>query len=131
MTARKVTGIPTAFLVAALVVSCASGTQTGGGADTTPQAASGLTIRVDNNRPAAGAVVVFIEPEAGVRRQLGEVEPGATGSFTYEGNPGNYRLFAQGVGGSDLRSESFRIFANTGLVTWNMSSNSVLATTRR
>lgn len=132
MTLRKITGFTAAAAIALFTAACASSGQTAATEDTAPaEAASGVTVRVDNNRVGGTTIVVFIEPEAGVRRQLGEVEPGATGSFNYQGQPGTFRLVAQGVGGGDMRSENFRIFANTSTVTWNMSANYVTVATRR
>jgi hypothetical protein len=94
------------------------------------QAAQPMRVTVENNRPGGSTVTIFIVPDVGVRRQLGEVQSGQTATFTYSGAAGPYRLLAQG-GGGDFTSNSFRIFENTGEVHWNMASNNVRVQNRR
>ncbi len=93
---------------------------------TTGGQAGALTVQIENNRPGGNTVIVHVVPEIGVRQQLGEVAPGATGDFNYRASPGYYTLVAVGSG-NDYTSQRFRIFANTTRIRWDMSTNRVVA----
>ncbi|MGH7552297.1 MAG: hypothetical protein ACREMQ_04650 [Longimicrobiales bacterium] len=124
----RISRISAALAVVLVAGACASGSGTETTTTTTPaRTGSGMSIRVENNRPGGNTVIVHVVPEVGVRRQLGEVPPGSTGTFSFTGAPGYYTLVAVG-GGSDLNSQRFRIFENTTNVRWDMSTNRVTAT---
>jgi hypothetical protein len=112
-------------LVSFLAVSaCASGGTSEETAAPEPGGAGGTsaTLVIENNRPNASAITVFIEPEVGgTRASLGTVEPNTTGRFTYNASvTGNYRLIAQQAsGGGDIRTSAFRL-QNGQIATWNM-----------
>lgn len=114
-----------AFLIAA-AAGCASGGA--GGADQTG-AQAGISISVQNNNPGSSTITVSVVPEVGVRRTLGQVPAGQTRAFAYDGIPGQYRLIALSDVGGELRSELFRIFANS-TVRWNLATNNVTVSGR-
>ncbi len=124
--ARRSAWIRARWIPLLVLAACSGGTRTGGG-DPTPGA--GSLIIVENNRPGSTAIQVTIVPQAGVRQQLGVVEGGQTGTFTYEGTSGMYHLIALTPDGEKL-SERFRLVSNS-TVRWNMVTNNVIVGTRR
>jgi len=116
-----------------LVAACASGSG-GGTSEATPQTATGVdtglaAIEVVHNWASNSSVLtIMIEPQSGgVRRSLGQIEPGQTRTFSYDALPGNYRLMVQGVncGGSTPGcSPTFRL-SNREIARWDMQLNRV------
>ena len=119
--------IRAALLSAVCAAGCASsGTST---ADEPAGAQSGIAIAVQNSDPGGSTITVSVVPEVGVRRTLGQVPPGETRTFAYDGIPGPYRLIALSDAGGERRSQLFRIFANS-MVRWNLSTNNVTVSGR-
>ena len=104
-----------------LAACASSGAEPADWAAASAAAASGLAIvEIVHNDPAQSAVTVLIEPENGIRATLGIVDPGQTKQFTYNAQPGNYRLIIPG----GKTSERFRL-SNREIATWDMQTNRV------
>lgn len=120
------------WFVAAILTSALAGCASTGTGEAGAGAAGGqqgVTIRVENNQPGGSTITVSVVPDVGVRRTLGQIPAGETRDFAYEGMRGGYHLIALRDIGGELRSESFRLFANS-LVRWNLSTNNVTVSGR-
>jgi hypothetical protein len=115
-------------LIVPILVACSSG-GSGGGAATPPPApapgggaaAAGITLRFENYGTNSSTSVLMLVPEAGVRKQIGQVEAGQVGTFNnVQLTPGRYKFERQGSGGTSS-SQTFQVFANTRCVRWDMS----------
>lgn len=116
-----------AVLAAVLLAACASTGQAGGAAaDDGPATA---TVVVNNNLTIPAPLSVYLVPEAGVRRLLGNVSPGEASPMAVTGAlaPGRYRLLARTNGGADRVSDPFAL-SEGERVTWNLQSNIVSVT---
>ena len=110
-------------LVAVTVLSaCASGGGMGQG-DTGPTAA---TVLVNNNLTVPTSLTVYLVPESGVRRLLGNVTPGESQRLAVRGAlpAGRHRLMARTTSGTDLLSDPFSM-SDGETVTWDLQSNIV------
>jgi hypothetical protein len=108
------------------LAACASGSGT---SETTPPstavAPSGAAqIVVENLGVSANSFAILIEPSAGgVRKNLGTIDPNETKTFSYDAQPENYKLIAQG-GAGETKSNEFRL-SNTQKAVWTLANNRV------
>ena len=115
----------TACFAAALTLSCASApaADEGGGAGGDPNA---IQVQVTNAVVPPVAVTVWMQPETGSRRRLGNIPPNGQATFTFNApTPGmEHRLVAEYVGGGSTSSNPFTLTGVTRL-TWQTSSPTV------
>lgn len=104
------------------IAGCASG---GGSAEPAGEPGTSTRITIDNLHSAAEDLQVYIVPDGGVARTLlGTVARGATGTLTYEGPTGGFRLVAVRPLGE---SESDRInVTHAQHFSWTISGNRML-----
>jgi hypothetical protein len=86
-------------------------------------------ISVENFHPGSEDLEVFIVPDGGVARtRMGAVPRGDTGTFTFDGDRGPYRLIAVRPVG-EITSDRVNINHTTSL-TWNIQQNRVVVSRR-
>jgi hypothetical protein len=102
----------------ALPAGCATGSSAADGSRD-----AGVEVHNDLIPPAA--LTIYLVPESGVRRLIGNVGPGQTRTLSIrEPMAGRHRLLARTTGGNDIVSNSITIGAMDTL-RWNLSSNIV------
>lgn len=123
-------------LLVALSAACAtSPSATGTGTDvaatpapttTDADAENVIRVEVNNNRPDAGTMTIYIEPAAGVRTTLGTLASGERKVFPYrvEAANRNVRLSAITSSGQTITSEQITVPRGAGLA-WDLQINSV------
>jgi hypothetical protein len=129
---RNVFGV-CALVLLPVLAACSSGGSTGetetpapAGGGGAAAAATGINVRFENYATNASTSVLFLVPEAGVRRQLGEVEAGRVMTLNnLQLPPGRYKFEAQGTSGT-RSSGTFQVFANTRCIRWDMSQTNPL-----
>lgn len=120
--------IRNAFACVVLTVAAVGCASAPPAADDSGAPADANVIVVENQLTSFSDVVVYIEPQSGVRASLGRVESGTTGTFTYNGL-GAFTLIAQPTTGSTITSERFSMQAPSR-ARWVLNSNR-LSVTRR
>lgn len=123
-----------ACVVAAGVLSaCASGGGTPGGvnvmAGDAPVVAAPMSIVILNNRPGASMMTAYMMPEVGVDRALGTVDAGREVTFSFDGEPGRYRIRLVGAGG-EIVSDIFRL-TDDSEGRWDLSLGARVRVSRR
>jgi hypothetical protein len=109
----------------ALLAACSSTPSAdagaGGGADP-----SAIQVQVTNAVVPPVSITVWMQPETGSRRRLGNIAPNGQATFSY--NPSatgsEHRLVAEHVGGGSTTSNPFTLTGVTRL-TWQTSSPTV------
>lgn len=108
------------LLVLPLLGGCASTANGGGGG-----AAGGSAVVVDNNLIPPTALTVYLVPEAGVRRLLGNVSPSQTRTLTIgTAPPGQHQLMARTTSGREIESNVVS-FGAADTLRWDLTSNIV------
>lgn len=113
-------------LVAVLTLGLAACASTGEGEDAAEVSANQVSVEVNNDLVPSETVVIWMVPESGIRRRLGDVRPNGQARFAYD--PGDrsldHQLVAEVSGGG---RESSRRFTLQGIstVSWNVSSPNV------
>jgi hypothetical protein len=110
----------------AFATGCAAGGPEALGDPGTP----GVTrISVENFHSSAEDLEVFIVPDGGVARiRMGNVPRGETGTFTFDGDRGPYRLIAVRPVG-ETTSDRININHTTNIA-WNIQQNRVVVSRR-
>lgn len=110
-----------AVLVLVLALPLLGGCATGGGAaDGTAGA-----VEVVNDLIPPTALTIYLVPESGVRRLLGNVGPSQTRVLEIQNPiPGQHRLMGRTTGGQEIFSNPIAIGASDTLH-WDLSSNIV------
>ena len=112
-----------ALAVTMAVSGCASGT--GGAAEAgAPGGATDATIVV-MNETGSSPVNIYIEPVNGVRVNLGQVQPNATGTFRHPVAGGQHVLVAQGATTGGTRTSSQFTLRAGRTITWDLLSGRV------
>jgi hypothetical protein len=85
-----------------------------------------VQVRVQNNLVPSTGVTVWVVPETGAKQLLGNLNPSASGTFSFPAtNTAQFVLVARTTGGMEIRSRAFSIASGSDVVTWDMYSNSV------
>jgi hypothetical protein len=103
--------------------ACASG----GSSDTatTPSAgaaqpAAGITLRVINSHSSGDDMRIFLQPETGAQKQIGNVASAGTINVPFTDARGRYRFLAERPNGSMVTSPYFNA-QNDGVYVWDMA----------
>jgi hypothetical protein len=91
-----------------------------------------VTVVVNNTITPPTRITIFITPESGQRRRLGEVGAGQSAVLTYRGTTAGqaFRLVAQLLGsGQVLASRGFAL-SGVGVVEWDLYRNVVTTAAR-
>ncbi|MGH7506233.1 MAG: hypothetical protein ACRELX_11305 [Longimicrobiales bacterium] len=103
-----------ALTMTPLVSACATGAQGSG---------EGVQVEVNNDLIPSSALTVYVLPEIGARRLIGNVNPSETTTLQFEEVAvGQYRLMARTTGGNEIVSNPISL-ANVAAITWDLSSN--------
>lgn len=103
--------------------ACASSS---GGATAEGEEGEGVGLVVINDASPPAPVTVYIIPETGQRRRLGDLQPNAQQTFRYQPivPSQQFTILAEAVGESDRRSESFTLI-DIAEIEWRTSSRNV------
>jgi hypothetical protein len=83
-----------------------------------------MTISVVNDRIPSSNISIYIVPDRGIRRLLGNVGAGDTATFSFSATGTQYRLLARTTGGDELLSPLFSAIPPETL-RWTLRSNIV------
>jgi hypothetical protein len=114
------------LLLVALTAGCAS-TGTSGSAAGDENSPTTILIEVRHNRTDAGPATFFIEPASEVRTQLGSLQAGETGTFTFDPGALNrqVRLIGTTAMGQTVVSRAVTVPRGAGL-SWDLRNNALL-----
>ncbi|NJD19825.1 MAG: hypothetical protein FIA95_11160 [Gemmatimonadetes bacterium] len=108
------------FLITLLLVSAASGCASGGGTPTEGAAAPGVTqLSVRNTAQAGQTLQIYLQPEAGQERLLGNVAFNDVLTVPHTLGPGRYQFRAVRPDGTMLNSPLFNVVSGT--YTWDVA----------
>jgi predicted small secreted protein len=104
-----------AVLLSTTVAACAS-TSEGSGLNE-------IGVEVRNDLVPSSALTIYVVPEMGGRRLLGNVSPSQTKTLSFrEVSVGQYRLMARTTGGREIVSNPI-VLGGARTLRWNLSSN--------
>lgn len=104
------------LLISMFAAACASAPAP---ADTAPEGVTVITV--ENNLSTFSDVTVYVEPQNGVRRSLGVVQSGTTGTFNYDGT-GALQFVAQPTNGNNITSETVSVM-QPSRIRWVLTTN--------
>jgi hypothetical protein len=82
-----------------------------------------IGVEVRNDLIPASALTVYLVPETGSRRLLGNVSPAETKTLSFqELSVGQYRLMARTTGGQEIVSNPI-VLADAKTLRWTLTSN--------
>jgi hypothetical protein len=102
---------------------CATGSGTVG--------ADAVGVEVRNDLIPSSAITVYVIPESGARRLVGNVSPGQTKRLTFDDfSVGQYRMMARTTGGAEIVSNPIGL-DGVKTIRWSLSSNLLAVTETR